>query len=115
MGVIAFLFVLLRWSYGRNHRFSRDVLLGYFRRRFRVTDPGMAEAATKLLLSSFATLFLLLSVFGFLVASGIIRNGNKIKPPASNESRVLQDYLRGSGGGINMQELIRKNKSDTDK
>lgn len=111
VGVVALLFALLWWSFEKNYLFSRDVLLSYFRRRLGALKPKKAETAAKLFLAGMAVLFSVVSIFGFSVASGIIRNGDKFKPARSEQSQGLQQYLESSKGRIDVKELIRQDEA----
>jgi RsiW-degrading membrane proteinase PrsW (M82 family) len=111
VGVVALLFALLWWSFEKNYLFSRDVLLSYFRRRLGALEPKKAETAAKLFLAGMAVLFSVVSIFGFSVASGIIRNGEKFKPARSEQSQGLQQYLESSKGRIDVKELIRQDEA----
>ena len=111
VGVVALLFALLWWSFEKNYLFSRDLLLSYFRRRLGTLEPQKAQAAAKIFLASMALLFSLASLFGFSVATGIIRNGEKFRPARSEESQALQQYLENSEGRIDVNELIRQDKA----
>jgi RsiW-degrading membrane proteinase PrsW (M82 family) len=111
VGVVALLFALLWWSFDKNYLFTRDFLLNYYRRRLGSLQPKKAEIAAKLFLSGMAVLLSLGSIFGFSVAFGIIRNGDKFKPARSENSQTLQQYLESSTERINVKELIRQNEA----
>lgn len=114
VGVVGIVFVFFWWSFQKNHRFSRDMFLGYFRRRLGALEPKKAEAAAKVFLSSMAVGFTCMSLFGFSVALGIIRNGEKYKAPVAEESQILQQYLDSAGGAVDIKELVRQNEAQRD-
>lgn len=110
VGIVALVFTTLWWTCEKNYFFTRDILFGYFRRRFSSLEPQKAEAAAKFVLLSNAVLFSCMSIFGFSITFGIIRNGERYKPPISEESRMLQKYLDGVGGNIDINQLIEQDE-----
>jgi hypothetical protein len=114
VGFVALAFAFLWWAYGKNLFRVRDVLSAYFRRRLGSLGPEKADSAARLWLASLSILFACMAVFGFSVASGIIKNGAKQMPPVSEEAQMLQEYLGGGDGTIDVKELVRQHEAARD-
>jgi len=112
MGVVSAAFVLFGYAYAHNRLHARDLLSGYFRRRFGQVSPELADRGARLFLLSMALLFGGMSAISSMVAAGVVQNGEGRKPPKSDDSSPLRQYLDSQNGQIDVNELIRQQKSE---
>jgi hypothetical protein len=79
-------FLFLRWVHPRNLWRLGDALSWFFERRFHAVSPEKARRIGRHFLLAMAILFVVLGLFGILVRSGIIVNGDRPQPMTLDES-----------------------------
>jgi hypothetical protein len=83
--VFVILFAFLYWAYNRNVFRIGDGLGWFFERRFSAFGPDKARRVGRGFLLAMAILFGSMALFGILVGTGVVKNGDPPKPPTIEE------------------------------